>query len=371
MLASPTQSKGFAIMGFIKRSVLIGSVLFLALILSACGKSTSKSDVQASAAALAQQWITGTATSSTATPSPSQTPDIHATVDQQVAAALTGTAEQWTQTPSATASPTPNLDATAQAMMNAALTSTATCWTLTPTPNLDATVASRVALALTGTAANQPPTPNLDATVAIQVALALTGTAANQPSPSLAPTVNASNEEAAEDDAFLGPEDAPVVIVEFGDYQCGYCQSFNKDVLPRILEKYPDQVKFVYRDFPIFGDDSVRAAEAAECAEEQGKFWEMHDTIFESWTAANPLPLTEETLEELADQLDLDTNAFSQCLRSERYFDEVSKDYQAALTYGVIGTPSFLINGSLIQGAQSFLFFDQLIQTALGAPSDQ
>lgn len=94
--------------------------------------------------------------------------------------------------------------------------------------------------------------------------------------------------DAADDDAFHGPADAPVVIVEFSDFRCPYCGRFYKETLPQILDAYPDDVKFVYRDFPIFGEESARASMATECAEEQDAFWAMHDMIFDTREAANP-----------------------------------------------------------------------------------
>ena len=202
----------------------------------------------------------------------------------------------------------------------------------------------------------------IDQSVSTQVA-GLRPTATPVP---LTPT-RVPNTDAADDDAFKGPENAPVVLVEFSDFQCPYCNHFYADTLPQILERYPDQVKFVYRDFPIFGDDSIRAGMATECAEEQGNFWEMHDAIFDSRSEDTPLPLSQETLVGFAQELELNADAFTECLSSNRYMDEVTADYQSAVNYGFGGTPSFLINGMVIVGAQPFEAFDQAIQSALAA----
>jgi protein-disulfide isomerase len=174
------------------------------------------------------------------------------------------------------------------------------------------------------------------------------------------------NPVADDGDAFLGPADAPVVIVEFSDFQCGYCGKFYDETLPFILEKYPDEVKFVYRDFPIFGEDSLRGAMAAECAEDQGKFWEMHNRLFAIHDTPEQEVLDEETLIGFADELGLDTTEFSECLSSERYLEEVLTDGTAAQAYGLRGTPGFIINGVVYaMGAQPFDVFDAIIQDEL------
>lgn len=171
---------------------------------------------------------------------------------------------------------------------------------------------------------------------------------------------------AEDDDAFLGPEDAPVVIVEFSDFQCGYCGRWYEETLPLILSNYPNEVKFVYRDFPIFGEDSLRAALATECAREQDRFWEMHNRLFTRLNTREDAPLSEETLVSFAQELGLETRSFSECLSSQRYLDEVRLDYQTAQTYGLRGTPGFVINGVVYAiGAQPFEVFDQIIQSEL------
>ena len=183
------------------------------------------------------------------------------------------------------------------------------------------------------------------------------------PTPTLIPI-----SDAADDDAFQGPEDAPVVIVEFSDFQCGYCGRFYTDALPQILETYPDEVRFVYRDFPIFGEDSVRAAMAAECAREQGMFWEMHNRLFAIHESDTAVALTEDALVSFAGEIGLETGDFQTCLASERYMEEVLKDMQAAQTWGLGGTPGYVINGTVYTfGAQPFSVFQSVIENELQA----
>lgn len=205
----------------------------------------------------------------------------------------------------------------------------------------------------------------IDAAVGTQVQAMIPTSTPIPPTPTLIP-----NPIASDDDAFLGPEDAKVVIVEFSDFQCGYCGKWYQETLLKILEAYPDDVKFVYRDFPIFGDDSVRAAMASECAEEQGKFWEMHNRLFDLHNSEEEVQLSQETLVSLAGELELDTDAFTECLVSEKYLDEIINDYQTARAYGFGGTPGFVINGVVYPfGAQSFDVFNDIIKQALAEAS--
>jgi protein-disulfide isomerase len=200
----------------------------------------------------------------------------------------------------------------------------------------------------------------IDSAVGTQVATLIPTTTPIPPTPTRIPLPASSD-----DDAFLGPEDAPVVIVEFSDFQCGFCGRWYDETLPQILEKYPDEVKFVYRDFPIFGEDSARAAMATECAADQDKFWDMHDRIFELQMASE-LALDQASLVSMAADLDMDAGEFEQCLASEKYLDEVLLDFQAADMYGFRGTPGFIINGAVYTfGAQPFEVFDSIIQSEL------
>lgn len=203
----------------------------------------------------------------------------------------------------------------------------------------------------------------VDAAVGTQVALLRPTNTPVPPTPTIIPPGVAED-----DDAFKGPADAAVVIVEFSDFQCPYCGRWYEQTLPRILQTYPTEVKFVYRDFPIFGEDSLRAAQATECAEEQetDKFWAMHDRLFGRLISGDTTPLSQETLVGYAEEIGLDTRSFAECLSSQRYYDEVERDYQAAVSYGLRGTPGFVINGVVYTiGAQPFDVFDRIIQDEL------
>lgn len=166
-----------------------------------------------------------------------------------------------------------------------------------------------------------------------------------------------------DDDPVLGAADAPVTIVEFSDFQCPYCASFRTQTFEQIKSEYIDtgKVKFVYRDFPLdFHSEAMPAAEAAECADEQGKFWEYHDKLFE-----NQKSLGTNNYKKWAADLDLDTKKFNECLDSKKYKDEISKDIADGEDVGVTGTPAFIINGQLVSGTRPFSAFKQIIDQEL------
>lgn len=168
----------------------------------------------------------------------------------------------------------------------------------------------------------------------------------------------------AEDDAVLGNANAPVTIIEFSDFECPFCGKFYTETLPSIKENYIDigKVKLVFRDFPLpFHPDAQKAAEAAECAGEQNKYWEMHDKIFENQNA-----LSVANLKQYAKGMGLDSAQFNACLDSGKMASEVQKDLADGQGYGVSGTPTFFINGIELVGAQPYSVFDQLIKQALG-----
>ncbi|WP_119072846.1 DsbA family protein [Aggregatilinea lenta] len=203
----------------------------------------------------------------------------------------------------------------------------------------------------------------VDQAVGTQVALLRPTNTPVPPTPTIIPAAYYQS-----DDAFRGPADALVTIVEFADYQCSYCERWYNTTLAEILNQYPDQVKFIYRDFPIFGEDSMRAAMAAECADDQDSFWDMHDSIFDALTNQDDITLDQPTLVSMAGDLGLDTGDFEECLSTEKYLTEVQDDYQAAVEFGLQGTPGFVINGVVYPiGAQPFEYFDQIIQSYLTA----
>jgi protein-disulfide isomerase len=164
-----------------------------------------------------------------------------------------------------------------------------------------------------------------------------------------------------------GPADAPVVLVEFSDFQCIYCRKFWQETLPRIEERYirSGKVRFVYRHLAILGEASVLAARAAACAHDQGKFWEYHDALFRN---SSPLAYTAVRLKQYAGESGLDAHTFSGCLDSGKHADRVEGETILGRTLGANGTPAFLVNGQLLIGAYPFEVFQQGLDAALAAP---
>lgn len=138
--------------------------------------------------------------------------------------------------------------------------------------------------------------------------------------------------------------------------------------MSRIRTEYvdTDKVRFVYKHFAILGPESSRSAEASECATEQGKFWEFHDLVFKDQTTTHST-LDQEKLTSLANDIGLDTTAFSECLSSGKYSLQISRESQAVQALGVRGTPGFLVNGLFVSGAQPFEVFQQIIEEQLAA----
>lgn len=174
---------------------------------------------------------------------------------------------------------------------------------------------------------------------------------------------NAAFDVSADDDAVKGNADAPVTIIEFSDFQCPFCGKFVKETLPQLDKDYiqTGKVKFIFRDFPLeFHPFAQKAAEAAECAGEQGKYWEMHDILFQY---QNKLDL--ESLKVYAGELGIDSSKFNKCLDGGQMADEVKKDFADGQKYGITGTPAFFINGKLVTGAMPYADFKKEVEAAL------
>jgi protein-disulfide isomerase len=163
-----------------------------------------------------------------------------------------------------------------------------------------------------------------------------------------------------------GDADAPVTLIEFSDFQCGYCGRWAAETLPPIQEQYIDtgKVRFVYKHLAVLGPDSVRAAEASECAAEQDMFWDFHNQVFVD-QAQNRTQLSVENLVTLAEGVGLDADAFNECLESGRYNSQVNQESMVIRNLGVNGTPGFVVNGVYIPGAQPFDVFKQIIDEEL------
>lgn len=168
----------------------------------------------------------------------------------------------------------------------------------------------------------------------------------------------------ADDDPSKGPLDAPVVIIEFSDYQCYYCGVFARETLHPLLELYGDQIRFVYRDFVFYGPVSLQAAVAAECANEQNAFWSYHDLLFEFQDE-----LSRDRMVDLARSIGLDMDRFSACLENPVMEDKVKADTEEGLRLDVRGTPTFFINGRILVGAAPLDTFATMIDEELAAVS--
>ncbi|QQG46497.1 MAG: DsbA family protein [Candidatus Niyogibacteria bacterium] len=170
-----------------------------------------------------------------------------------------------------------------------------------------------------------------------------------------------------EDDFVLGNPSAPVVFVEFGDFQCPFCGRFWSQTLPQIKEKYvkAGQVVFVWRDFAFLGQESYDAAVAARCAGEQGKFWEYHDALFGNQQGENRGAFSDANLKSFAANLGLESQKFNECLDSEKYLSAVQDESALGRQLGVSGTPSSFINGRHITGALPLSSFEAVIQEEL------
>lgn len=167
---------------------------------------------------------------------------------------------------------------------------------------------------------------------------------------------------ASDDDPFQGPADAAVTLIEFSDFNCGYCGRWANNTLGPLVAKYGDRVRFVYRDFPILAETSVTAALAAQCAADQGQFWAYHNILFR-----NQGRFSTENLVSYASELSLNVDEFRACLEDQRHLSRIAADYQAAQALGVRGTPAFFINGRPISGAQPQAVFERIIEEELAA----
>ena len=154
----------------------------------------------------------------------------------------------------------------------------------------------------------------------------------------------------------MGDPNAPIMIIEYGDFQCPYCLQFWRETEPQLIEEYVNtgNVYFEFRSFPILGPESFSAAEGAYCAGDQGKFWEYHDTLFTNWTGENVGDFTNEKLIHYADSLALDMEVFEQCLSEGKHKGTVEQDRAEAEADNVHATPTFLINGNIVEGAHPF-----------------
>ena len=157
----------------------------------------------------------------------------------------------------------------------------------------------------------------------------------------------------------IGPEDAPIVLVEFSDFGCSFCAKWHNETFKALMAAYPDQIRFVYRDVPF---RALPASEAAQCAREQGAFWEYHDKLF-----SYEYGLTDEAYIQYAKKLELDMDVFNTCLSDHRYQAKIQRDLEFATELGVNSTPTFYLNGIPLIGAHPLETFKQAIDQELAS----
>jgi len=159
----------------------------------------------------------------------------------------------------------------------------------------------------------------------------------------------------------FGPEDAPITIVEFSDFQCPFCRRWHEQVYEPLLAAYPGKIRMVYRHLPLTSihPDAFSAAEAAMCAGEQDAFWQYHEKLFSSET------LGSEVYTQYAQELTLDMTVFEACMTEHRYQEAIQTDSDFAINLGISSTPTFFINGLAIVGAQPLDVFKQVIDKEL------
>jgi protein-disulfide isomerase len=166
-------------------------------------------------------------------------------------------------------------------------------------------------------------------------------------------------EVSEDDDAVLGPDQAPITIIEFSDFLCPYCKRWHNESLTPLLERYPDEIRLIYRDFPVVG--GFEAALAAECAGEQGDYYAYHDLLF----AGEFEELNSDAFASYAEQLGMNSEDLLNCVEEGTFAGEVEADARYAAGLGVTGTPTFFINGIPLVGAQPIDAFVQIIEGEL------
>lgn len=164
----------------------------------------------------------------------------------------------------------------------------------------------------------------------------------------------------------LGNSEAKVTVVEFSDFQCPFCAKFVLEIFPQIKQEYIDmgKIRMVFKNFPLMNihENAEGSAEASECANDQGKFWEYKEKLFQNQQA-----LSVGNLKQYAKDLGMNEGQFNSCFDSKKYADEVSQDLIEGITAGVTGTPTFYINGEKLVGALPFSEFQRVIDAQLSA----
>ena len=171
----------------------------------------------------------------------------------------------------------------------------------------------------------------------------------------------------------LGNPNADITVVEFGDYQCHFCNVHFQNTEHKIFDKYvmTGKVNVIFKDYTIIGQDSIIAAHAAHCASEQGKFWEYHDILFSNWNGENNGWASSENILRFAEAIELDMDAFVECNIDERYTQKISASNADAQKLGITGTPAFYVISSnsqqvqTLSGAQPYEVFERVFNSML------
>jgi len=171
----------------------------------------------------------------------------------------------------------------------------------------------------------------------------------------------------------LGDPDAPITLVEFGDYQCHFCNVFFHETEHAIVENYVDtgKVRMIFKDFTIIGPDSVNAAHAAHCAGDQGMFWQYHDVLYSNWSGENNGWAGSQNLARFAQEIGLDADEFAECMLDARHTGVIEQSNADARMLGLTGTPGFFVIGPagntlMIAGAQPYSVFERTFDAELG-----
>ena len=171
---------------------------------------------------------------------------------------------------------------------------------------------------------------------------------------------------------FLGSVDAPLTLIEFGDYQCSFCKRHSDQTNHLIIKNYVEtgKVKIMFKDLIVVGEDSVNAAHATHCAKDQEMFWAYHFTLYNNWNGEGTGWITNDNLNRFAEDLELDMNEFSECMSDNRWNDLILASQKDGQSLGVSGTPAFFLIGptdhvSMIDGAQPYSVFVEVFEAEL------
>ncbi len=170
----------------------------------------------------------------------------------------------------------------------------------------------------------------------------------------------------------LGDPNAPVTLIEFGDYQCHFCNVHFHNTEHRLLENFikTGKVKMIFKDFTIIGPDSVNAAHGTHCANDQGKFWEYHDILYNNWNGENNVWASSDNLQRFAQEIELEIDQWSDCMIDEKYSQIISNSSKDARDLGITGTPAFFVIGpdnkiTRLSGAQPYESFEKIFNSEL------